>query len=90
MKNTISIKDGGYICNDERVDKVWATGSASIEEKDISVSMHLLMKNGDRWDSERVLVIGANDNTWNEKLISQAEQYLSTLNQKIDLLWLKN
>lgn len=65
---------GEYVCNDERVDKVWFTGSASANYP-IAMTMwvHFLFKDGQRFDKQLEVNKTPNDS------IRQAEEYLKQL-----------
>lgn len=72
------MKEGDYVCTDERVEKFWLTGSLTPNNKDINVNSNLLMKDGTRFTSSYIL--GDSEEAI-FKVISEAEDYLKNLKQ---------
>jgi len=68
---------GEYLCKDERVEKFWMYGTASMRGRPfLSIVASLIMKDGSRWESVPIESESPEDV---EKLIELAEQYLKEL-----------
>lgn len=79
-----SIQKGEYVCKDERVKQFFFCGVRSELEDEYFFFGKLIMKNGTPWESQtfiRTWEWGEEPEEIKDKIISQAEQYLLSLNQ---------